>query len=107
PIVPSDKDQRGRPELALAQLVDAIGGPLAPLFDCLLPSVLPVTRMFGKLHPTAWRVHPGHIRQFPRRHVCIESSPRQNIWAVFQLCDLSEITESGVAVGGPCKFRLL
>src|SRR5260370_42655775 len=63
--------------------------------------------MLGKLHWTARRVYPRDIRQFPRRHVCIESSPRQNVWAAFQLFDFREITEARVAVSSPSKFRLL
>src|SRR5712691_5313801 len=88
PIVPRNEDHRGPPKLALTQFVDALGGPLAPQLDRLLPGVLPVRRMFGKLHWTARRVYPRDIRQFPRRYVCIESSPRLNVWAAFQLFDL-------------------
>src|SRR6267143_5494545 len=107
PIVPRNEDHGGSPKLALAQFVDTLGGPLAPQLDRLLSCVLPVRRMLGKLHWTARRVHPGHIRQFPGRHVYVESSPRQNIWASFQLFDFLEITEARVPVGSPCKFRLL
>src|SRR5215831_2927495 len=107
PVVPSNEDHRGPPKLALTQFVDALGGPLAPQLDRLLPSVIPVRRMLGELHRTARRVYPRDIRQFPRRHVCIESSPRQNVWAAFQLYDFLEITEARLAVSSPRKFRLL
>src|SRR6267378_5101226 len=107
PIVPRNEDHGGSPKLALTQVVDTLGGPLAPQLDRLLPRILPVWRMLGKLHGTARRVHPGHIWQFPRRHVYVEFSPRQNIRASFQFVDFLEITEARVPVSSPCKFRVL
>src|SRR6202049_559800 len=107
PIVPRNEDHRGPPKVTLTQFVDALGGPLAPQLDRLLPSVFPVRGMLGKLHWTARGVDPGHVRQFPRRHVCVKSSPRQNIRAAFQLLDFLEITEARVPVSSPSKFRFL
>src|SRR5580700_2178700 len=107
PIIPGDEDHRGSPKPALAQVADTLGGPLASQLDGLLPGIFPVGRMLGKLHWTARRVHPGHIRQFSRRHIRIESSPRQDVWATFQLFDFLEITEARVPVSSPCKLCLL
>src|ERR1700732_3877187 len=87
PIVPRNEDHRGPPKVTLTQFVDALGGPLAPQHDRLLPSVFPVRGVPEKPPWTARGVDPGHVRQFPRRHVCVKSSPRQNIRAAFQLLD--------------------
>src|ERR1700730_2008569 len=55
PIVPGNEDHRGPPKFALTQFVDALGGPLTPQLDRLLPGVSSERRMLGQLHWTARR----------------------------------------------------
>src|SRR5258708_8417678 len=104
PIVPSNKDHRVSPQLALSQRADAIGGPLAAQLHCRLTGVSRERGMFGELHGLPWRIDPGDTRQFSRRDVRIEIRPRLNIGAAFQLVDLRKVTKAWVAVGRPAQI---